>query len=244
MPARTVLITGASRGLGAEFVKQYVGAGWHVIAACRSGQLPAEYSGSSSVVEALKLDVTSSNDISAAAAALSDRSIDLLINNAGVALDRKANLAEVNYDAWTESLNTNVLGTHRVTAALLPALARSGPSFKIVCVTSRLGSIANTLAPLAYDLQSTDVSYRSSKAALNMSAACIAVELRKLHPEALICVLDPGWVNTDMGSKGGIVKPPLEPPEVIAGMMGVIETLTVSEHNGAFLNWKGEPTPW
>ena len=82
-----------------------------------------------------------------------------------------------------------------------------------------------------------------SKAALNMATACIAVELRRTHPEAACCVLDPGWVNTDMGSKGGVVKPPLEPPEVVAGMIATIEALT-KDRSGAFLSWQGEAVPW
>ena len=76
-----------------------------------------------------------------------------------------------------------------------------------------------------------------------MALACIAVELRTTHPQATVCALDPGWVNTDMGSKGGVVKPPLEPPEVVAGMLATIESLT-PEQSGAFLSWKGESVPW
>ena len=238
-----MLITGASRGLGLEFVQQYAAAGWHVLAASRNGQMP-EGLADGSTVETFTLDVTAPDSIAALAAQLEERQLALhvLINNAGVALDRTANLADVNYDLWSETFQTNVLGVHRVTAALLPALARSG-AFKVVCVSSRLGSITNALAPMAFDLASTDVSYRSSKAALNMASACIAIELRKSYPAAACCVFDPGWVNTDMGSKGGTVQPPLEPPEVVAGMIGVIESLA-SERTGAFVNWKGEEVPW
>lgn len=240
---RTVLITGASRGLGAECCRQYAQSGWAVIAASRGGRLPPGCEEHAASIEAATLDITSPDDVSALAATLEGHAIDVLVNNAGVALDRDANLGEVDYDAWRRTLDTNVLGAHRVVAALLPALARSGPGFKIVSVSSRLGSVGNTLAPLAYDLRSTDVSYRTSKAALNMATACIAVELRRTHPEAACCVLDPGWVNTDMGSKGGVVKPPLEPPEVVAGMIATIEALT-KDRSGAFLSWQGEAVPW
>ena len=237
----TVLITGASRGLGAEFCRRYASREWRVIACSRGGELPPGCGHGN--VEAVKLNVTSPADVAGLAAGLEGRTIDVLINNAGVALDRKANLASVSYDDWKTTLDTNVFGTHRVTAALLPALARSGPAFKIVALSSRLGSVGNTLAPLAYDLQSTDVSYRSSKAALNMAIACISVELRSSHPDACCAVLDPGWVNTDMGSKGGIVTPPLEPPTVVEGMMKTIDALS-KEQSGAFLSWQGEVVPW
>ena len=231
---RTVLITGASRGLGAEFCKQYACSGsWDVIAASRCGDLPLGCEGFGDCVRPAKLDITSAEDIAAlVATTLEGRAIDVLVNNAGVALDRKATIGAVNYEDWKQTLETNVLGTHKLTAALLPALARSGPAFKVINVSSRLGSIGKTLAPLAYDLQSTDVSYRTSKAALNMATACIAVELRTAHPQACCAVLDPGWVNTDMGSKGGIVKPPLEPPEVVAGMLETIEKLETSRAPG------------
>merc|ERR1719161_2939266 len=174
------------------------------------------------------LDVTCPESVAALGASFEKQGkvLNLLINNAGVALDREANLCAVNYEAWLTTLQTNVLGSHRVTATVLPSLARtSGGAFKIANVSSRLGSITAALGPTPFDLASTDVSYRSSKAALNMAAACIAIELRKIHPQAAVCTLDPGWVNTDMGSKGGKVKPPMEPPEVVKGMLKVIDEL-------------------
>lgn len=246
MAKRVVLVTGASRGLGAELCLQYARAGWSVIAASRSGELAPTLTQESGLdVSAAKLDIVSPSDAAALAADLDARgvAISLLVNNAGVALDRSANLADVDYALWEESLKINVLGAHRVTAALLPALARSGPDFKIACLSSRLGSIGNTLAPLAYDLASTDVSYRTSKAAVNMAVACIAVELRTKHPQAAVVALCPGWVKTDMGSKGGKVKPPLEPPAVCEGLRKVIADVS-AEATGSFINWQSEAVPW
>eukprot|EP00746_Dinoflagellata_sp_MGD_P077520 gnl/MRDRNA2_/MRDRNA2_31094_c0_seq1.p1 gnl/MRDRNA2_/MRDRNA2_31094_c0~~gnl/MRDRNA2_/MRDRNA2_31094_c0_seq1.p1 ORF type:complete len:245 (+),score=57.51 gnl/MRDRNA2_/MRDRNA2_31094_c0_seq1:82-816(+) len=244
MPQRA-LVTGASRGLGAEFCVQLAKAGWHVIAGTRSGELPDSLC-STANVEAVQLDVTSPESIAAAGTSFEERGLvlNLLVNNAGVALDREANLGTVDYEAWMATLQTNVMGSHRVTAMALPSLARAPDGdFKIASVSSRLGSIATALGPTPFDLASTDVSYRTSKAALNMATACIAIELRKTHPKAAVCTLDPGWVNTDMGSKGGKVKPPLEPPEVVAGMLQAITGL-VPEQSGAFISFDGKIMPW
>eukprot|EP00747_Dinoflagellata_sp_TGD_P029548 gnl/TRDRNA2_/TRDRNA2_133978_c0_seq1.p1 gnl/TRDRNA2_/TRDRNA2_133978_c0~~gnl/TRDRNA2_/TRDRNA2_133978_c0_seq1.p1 ORF type:complete len:245 (-),score=50.64 gnl/TRDRNA2_/TRDRNA2_133978_c0_seq1:112-846(-) len=239
------LVTGASRGLGLEFCVQLAAAGWRVIAATRSGKLPDALCNTPDV-EPVVLDVTSPESITALGLSFENRGLelDLLVNNAGVALDRDANLGAVDYEAWMATLQTNVLGSHRVTAMALPSLARtSGGAFKIANVSSRLGSISQALGPTAFDLASTDVSYRSSKAALNMATACIAIELRKTHPQAAVCALDPAWVNTDMGSKGGKVKPPLEPPEVVAGMLRAINALK-PEQSGSFISFEGKVVPW
>ena len=96
---RTVLITGASRGLGAECCRQYAQSGWAVIAASRGGRLPPGCEEHAASIEAATLDITSPDDVSALAATLEGHAIDVLVNNAGVALDRDANLGEVDYDA-------------------------------------------------------------------------------------------------------------------------------------------------
>ena len=244
---KVVLITGASRGLGAEFAAQYARSGWTVLAASRSGTLPAMLRLSDiGDVLPVKLDVLEPSQISDLAADLERRGlhVNLLINNAGIAPDRDATLSNVDYDAWELTLKTNVLGAHRVTAALMPALARSGPAFKVAFISSSLSSISDLLGEaLPEDLTSTEVSYRSSKAALNMACACIAVELRSTHPRASVSVLNPGWVDTDMGSRHGTVTPPLKPPTVVAGMRRVISGLDARQ-SGAFLSWEGEREAW
>lgn len=242
---QVVLVTGSSRGIGMEFAIQYAKDGWKVLASTRDGVLPASLVGIGDV-EAVKLDLLSPADIAALAANLDRRSlsVDVLINNAAVALDRDATLENVDYSAWLLTLNTNVLGQHRVTAALMPALARSGPTFKVAFISSHLSSMTDLLeAPLPADLTSTEISYRSSKAALNMVCAAIAVELRVTHPSASVVSIDPGWVDTDMGSNHGKLKPPLKPTTVVAGMRRVIGGLD-ARSSGRFVRWDGRQVDW
>ena len=105
-------------------------------------------------------------------------------------------------------------------------------------------SVETTNAAAATRRSLPQVSYRTSKAALNMVVACVAVEWRKTHEDACVVALHPGWVDTDMGSRGGTVKPPLEAPEVVAGIIAVVDDLSAAD-TGKFLDWKsGAVVPW
>ena len=167
--------------------------------------------------------------------------LDIVFNNAGVALGRDCSLGTVDYDAWRTSFDTNVMGAVRVVETVLPHLADDAT---IVNVSSGLGSIGRVMNG-GFNTLTQDVIYRSTKAALNMTTACCAAELRARAPDKAIKVvsIDPGWVNTDMGSRGGTVKPPLEPEQVVRGMIDVVANLK-PEDSGKFLSWEGEEMPW
>ncbi|XRB24955.1 dehydrogenase [Pseudoscourfieldia marina] len=245
MSVLTVLVTGASRGLGLELCRQHAQRGHKVFACCRT---PADAHALNQLhLDVLPLDVTSDESATALAAKLDEThvALDILYNNAGVALNRKANMEDVNTDLWAECLNTNVLGPARVLKACIPALRRAeNGKFKVVNISSSLGSIGRLADGVPVDLPATDVVYRSSKAALNMSTACTAVDLRKTDPNAVVVAVHPGWVDTDMGSRRGNndglpeVKPPLNVEESISGVIATVMAATTKE-SGTFLDFAG-----
>jgi NAD(P)-dependent dehydrogenase (short-subunit alcohol dehydrogenase family) len=222
----TVLITGANRGLGLEFAKQYSQDGWEVIGTARKPDAATELNALE--VRVMQLDVADPGSIERLAKKLQEQPIDLLINNAGI-FPRVDTLAEVDFDDVTRTLEVNTVGPMRVTRALLDNL-RAGKAKQIVSITSGLGSIANNQSGRYYG-------YRESKAALNMFTRSIAAELRD---DGFICiVMNPGWVQTDMGGP----QAPLEAPESIRGMRAVIDKLTRAD-TGTFWQHDGTQLPW
>jgi NAD(P)-dependent dehydrogenase (short-subunit alcohol dehydrogenase family) len=223
---RTVLITGANRGLGLEFAKQYSAAGWKVIGTVRRPHAAKELNGLG--VRVLQLDVTQQESVDRLARDLDGQPIDVLINNAGI-FPRAATLREIDFDDVARTLDVNAIGPMRVTQALLANL-RHGDSKKIINITSNLGSIeANTNGRF--------YGYRESKAALNMFTRSLAAELRD---EGFTCaVMSPGWVQTDMGGPNA----PLQPAESISGMRAVIDRLTPAD-SGTFWTYEGTRMPW
>ena len=222
----TVLITGANRGLGLEFARQFSAAGWKVIGTARRTDSASDLKALG--VRVMQLDVTDQKSVDRLARDLGDHPVDLLINNAGI-FPMAATLPEIDFDNITRTLAVNTIGPMRVTRALLPNLRR-GEEKKIVNITSNLGSIADNTDGSFYG-------YRESKAALNMFTRSLAAELRD---EGFTCiVMNPGWVQTDMGGPNA----PLQAPESISGMQAVIARLTPAD-SGTFWTYEGKQMPW
>jgi NAD(P)-dependent dehydrogenase (short-subunit alcohol dehydrogenase family) len=222
----TVLITGANRGLGLEFARQYKQAGWRVIGTARNPGEAQELEALGATV--MQLDVASQQSVDDLAAALGDEPIDLLINNAGI-FPRVGKITEIDFDDYSRTLAVNTVGPVRVTRALLPNLRR-GQLKMIAGLSSNLGSIGENERGNFYG-------YRESKAALNMFTKTLAAEL---GPAGFICVvLTPGWVQTDMGGPNAT----LTPAESIAGMKAVLDKLTPAD-NGTFWSYNGSQVPW
>jgi NAD(P)-dependent dehydrogenase (short-subunit alcohol dehydrogenase family) len=218
----TVLITGASRGLGREFVRQYEGAGWRVIATCRD---PA---GTDVTCECHALDVSDPVSVDAVGSALSGEAIDVLINNAGIYGPRDYGPDSVPYDEWESVLRTNLLAPMRVAAALMGSVARSDRKL-MVFLSSIMGSIGGG--------GGGQYIYRSSKAALNAAVSALAKDIR---PKDVGCLLlHPGWVQTDMGGSGAAI----DAVTSVTGMRQVIEGWSIDE-TGMFRDYAGEPIPW
>lgn len=224
----TVLVTGANRGIGHEFARQFAVDGWKVLAACRHPEQATELARLGPTVEVLTFDVTDEGAI-AAAAGRDDAPIDLLLNVAGIIGQRDDGPGGVDYAEWARLLDTNVMGPVRVLDAFAGRLARSERKLA-VAITSGMGSLADAGSGGA-------MMYRTSKAALNMAMRARSFALR---PQAItVVVINPGWVQTDMGGPSA-TKPVAES---VAAMRRVLETVT-PEQSGSFLNYDGKPYPW
>ncbi len=176
-----VVVTGASRGLGFELVRQLALAGHEVVACCRS----APQAVSHGQVRQIALDVTDLASITQMAAALAGRSVDMLINNAAMR-GATGGLSQIEPDDFAQVMATNVLGPLLVTRALLPNL-RAGRGV-VVNISSRAGSMTEGRDP------DGDYAYRCSKAALNMATVTLADETG-----LTVLSVHPGWIKTDMG---------------------------------------------
>lgn len=230
----TVLVTGSNRGLGIEWVRQYAEEGFRVVATCRH---PAEAEDLKALAEkheaitVYRLDVTREDDVSALARELLNDPVDILINNAGVFLEKYENIGldKLRMDDWEWTLQVNTLGCLRVTRGLRQHVARSDRRL-VVAISSHMGSISEMEKADAYY-------YRSSKAALNMAMKGLSLELTALGIGVLI--LHPGWNNTRMGGPDAFFRP----VDTVAGMRQVIERFDMQQ-TGKFLRFDGTEIPW
>ncbi len=224
----TVLITGANRGLGLEFTRQYLDDGWDVIATCRNAGAATELKALSGNLSIHEMAVDKDAAILALARSLSDRSIDVLVNNAGV-MGPRLGFGELDSKAWAETLRTNIIAPLKVAEAFVEHVIRSDLK-KIVTVSSKMGSMADNTSGGSFI-------YRSSKAGVNAAMRSLSFELA---PQGVVsAVLHPGWVRTDMGGPNGLI----DAPESVSGMRTVIASLD-SEMSGRFWNYDGTEIPW
>lgn len=229
-----ILVTGANRGLGLEFVRQYAEAGARVFAACRdpagAGALRAICSGHHGV-DILELDVTDAGAIDTAEEDVSadgDGRLDILINNAGIS-PRGERFENLTPDNMLEVYAVNTVAPAIVAQRFRPLLARAEHP-RIANISSTMGSLANKDYGRFY-------SYASSKAALNMITRAAACDLSA--DGIVVAALHPGWVQTDLGGPGA----DLTPAESVAGMIEVIAGLSPAQ-SGRFLAWDGSEPPW
>jgi len=205
---KIALVTGATRGIGLETVRQLAEAGLHVLLAGRdrdkavAASLTLQAQGLD--VEALALDVANDDSIAEAAAEVERRHgrLDVLVNNAGVLRDdltRKP--SEQSLAAWRETFDTNVFGLVATTQAFLPLLKKA-PAARIVNVSSILGSVAQHLDPSSpiYDFKVP--AYNVSKSAVNAWTVQLAHELRDTPIK--VNAVHPGSVRTDMNAGGDL----------------------------------------
>ncbi|TAN46437.1 MAG: SDR family oxidoreductase [Methylococcaceae bacterium] len=228
-----VLVSGANRGLGLEFCRQYAAAGWHTIATCRQpDRAPAlqALADSHANLEIHALDVADCAGIDRLAAQLSGLAIDVLLNNAGVYGDNSGNgFGSLDYEQWQRVLRINSLGPVKMAEAFIDHVQRSERKL-IVAVTSLMGSMADNGS-------GGSLMYRSSKAALNASVRSLALDLRPRRVGLLL--VHPGWVRTDMGG----MEAPLSVEASVNGMRCLIENFDL-RHSGDFVDYLGKPLPW
>ena len=219
---RTVLVTGANRGIGLELVRLLVDRGDKVIAACRSGS--GELSGLGVTVEE-GVDVTSEDSVAHLVRRLEGQPIDLLINNAGI-LSRE-NLSAMDFGAIRLQFEVNAMGPLRVSHALLPQM---GPGSKIGIVSSRMGSIEDNTSGGQYG-------YRMSKVAVNMAGVSLAHDLKERG--IAVALLHPGFVKTEMTGGRGLVSA----EAAAGGLMDRLDGLNMA-NSGTFWHANGEVLHW
>jgi NAD(P)-dependent dehydrogenase (short-subunit alcohol dehydrogenase family) len=216
------IVTGANRGIGLEFVRQLLERGDEVEAAVRD---PA----GATALRELGAKAGGRLRVRAFARELGDAPVELLVNNAAVYGGNRQRVDDLDFDDVLRTFEINALGPLRLTVAVLPLL-RKAKGAKIVHLTSGMGSIADNSSGGYY-------AYRMSKAALNMASKSLSIDLHRAGVASV--VINPGWVQTDMGGPGATTTP----RDSVAAMLKRVDALT-PEQNGAFLNWKGGEYPW
>ncbi len=223
-----VLITGASRGLGLEFVRQYAADGDRVFACCRDPARAGALGDIAGNVTAHALDVTDLPQIAALAASLGSEPIDILVNNAGV-LASGQRAGGIDYDDWGHEFRVNTMGPIAIAQAFLPHVARG--------TGRRMAFISSVLASIGANAEGAYIPYRSTKAGLNAAVKSLAVEYAA---EGIIALLfHPGWVRTDMGGPSAAI----DPETSVRGLRRQIAKAGIKD-SGHFMNYEGVEIPW
>ena len=234
-----ILITGANRGLGLEFTRQYAAEGWHIIACCRSPEFADELktlaAGNSNIIIE-KLDVADFAAIDQLGIKYKETPIDILLNNAGIIgpmpIDEnitRQHFGQMEYDIWEDVMRVNCYAPMKLTETFMDNVAASDQK-KIICISSSVGSISEMNIP--------GVAYASSKTALNRA---MTIAARELKPKGVIVGLFcPGYVKTRMDAFGYAM---VEIEESISLLRPMIEALTL-EDSGSFRGHDGRIIGW
>ena len=235
-----ILITGANRGLGLEFTRQYLERGAHVFAGCRQPAAAASLHGLQARhpqrLSVVALDVAEAEAIRTAHDAIHSQteSLDVLINNAGIyssggSDEPSERLGRLSFEGALTVLRVNAVAPLLVAQQFL-GLLREARGAKLVNISSGYGSVSANTGGFPYY-------YSASKAALNMFMRTMAADAKRWGITTVL--LDPGWVSTDMGGPGA----PLAPEQAVAAMLRVIDALT-PRHNGRFFTRHGDEQAW
>ena len=222
-----VLVTGASRGIGAALARHYAQAGDDVIACVRDPESPGVADLPDSV-NVQRMDTGDPASIEAAAAAIGDAPIDIVINNAGAVGGTRQSIDDLDVDEWRYTFNVNTIGPMLIAKAFKPNLAASGDG-KLMTVTSQLA--ASTWPMGGYYL------YASSKAAVNKCVQALAIDWK--DEPITVALVHPGWVRTDMGGPHAAISP----DESASGIRAVIAGMSKAD-SGKFYKWDGVIHPW
>ncbi|MGS5089116.1 SDR family oxidoreductase [Hydrogenophaga sp. A37] len=215
----TVLVIGASRGIGLEFVRQYREAGDRVIATARDDEGLERLRALGA--EPLRLDVAQPASVSALSWQHDGETLDVALYVAGV-IDRGSATTPPTQQAFDQLMHTNVLGLMQVIPQVLPMVEEAGGVF---------GALSSSMSQIGSVPGSDSWLYRVSKAALNMAVSCARFD----YPKARLVALDPGWVQTDMGGSGAR----LSVEASVRGLRAVLASVTV-EDNGRLLHHDGQ----
>jgi NAD(P)-dependent dehydrogenase (short-subunit alcohol dehydrogenase family) len=226
------VVTGANRGIGLELVRQLLARGETVEAGCRdpggARELHALPTRVGANLRVHACDVASDASVAGFAASIGDAPVDVLINNAGV-LGKMQSLEELDLDDVKRTFDVDALGAIRVTRALLPRI-RQGRGRKVLHLSTKMASISDNTSGGAYG-------YRMAKTALNMANRSMALALR--GERILSVVVNPGWVQTDMGGPGA----PTPASDSARGILELVERLKL-EDTGEFWDYRGDKIEW
>ena len=221
---KKVLIVGASRGIGLEFVRQYRQAGDAVTATARGAEGLARIEALGA--QALLLDVADASSAASLASALAGQTFDVVVHNAGVYGPKTQGLQAPTAGEFDSVMHTNLLGAMRVLPQLTAVLA---PAAKLAVISSRMASMGLRESTAGW-------LYRASKAALNSVLKDASITLAG---KAVCVAFHPGWVRTDMGGSGA----DLDVATSVADMRRTLAALTAVD-NGSFFNHDGQPLAW
>lgn len=234
-----VLVTGANRGLGLEFTKQYAERGARIIATARSPEKAEELNALAAANEKItveKLDVTDHAAIEELAARYVDQPIDLLLNNAGIGGGIENQLfGKMNYDTFDQVMAVNVKGPMKMCEAFRKNVEASDLK-KMVAVSSSQGSISSVTSPMLYW-------YRCSKSALNMCMVNLAYQVQR--KKMIVGLVTPGATATDFIPEQfrKAIKGIQTPPQAAADMIRNIDRFSLA-NTGTFFDYTGDIVPW
>ncbi|MGF1683364.1 SDR family oxidoreductase [Photobacterium minamisatsumaniensis] len=230
--SKSVLITGANRGIGLALTELYLTNGWIVYASCRDITQANELTQLQHLhthLTVLELDVTDHDGIQQLSHSLHTISLDLLINNAGYYGPKGYGFGHTDAEEWRKVFEINTIAPLKLVEAFYPQLKAGKPSV-IACLSSKVGSMAENTSGGGYI-------YRSSKAALNSVVKSLSNDLQ---PEGIVSVaLHPGWVQTEMGGPNALVDTHIS----AKGIKQVIDNLTEAD-SGLFIDYQGNYLPW
>ena len=234
--SKSILISGANRGIGLELVKQYWADGWQVYATCRAPELASDLaelsSKSAGKIQMMPLDVLNEQSLASAGQMLAGEPLDLLFCNAGVYGPAKASgaaLGSIDTDAWEHVFKVNTVAPLRVVETFLPNL-ELGADKKIAMMSSKMGSMSDNNSGGSY-------LYRSTKAALNAVTRSLAVDLADKGFK-VVC-MHPGWVKTDMGGTNALIST----FESVQGIKQFLDKMK-ADQSGFFWNFNGDSISW
>lgn len=227
----TILITGANRGIGLEFVNQYAKEGYKILACCRNPdgasdlkQLATEHGN----ITIYKLDVTDLGQINKLSKSLKDTAIDILINNAGTAGERGQFIGQVDSENMQNVFKINTIAPTMIAQAFYKHI-KNGTQKKIINITSRMGSIEDNTSGKSY-------AYRASKSALNSIMHSLQFDVKADGIKVLL--LHPGWVKTDMGSQDADI----DTDTSVRAMRKLIDK--AHDLDRQFYHYSGSVLPW
>ncbi|XP_077995448.1 C-signal-like [Glandiceps talaboti] len=253
MFVRSVLITGANRGIGLELVKQLTASSkppHHVFATCRNPNAEiskelSEIATKNETVKVIKLDVTNESCIIKAAEDVSHMlgtscGLNLLINNAGMKAKPRSRFNNMDYENVMDVLTTNTAGPLIVTKHFLPLLKKASSDYEgnaMSCSRSAVINMSSILGSIELTQESRAALYSASKAALNMITKGMSIAFKE--DNILTVALHPGWVLTEIGGP----RATLSTEESVKGMLDVMATLD-NNHSGHFMDYQGKELPW